>query len=79
MTVVNKYFYFRMFDMLSNLKNNGTLLINTIKNKEELNKLLPNKVKEIIKNKNIKVYFINAEDIAMNNHIPGKISKIMEV
>lgn len=78
-TVVTKDVYFKMFDMISNLKNNGTLLINTIKNKDELIKLLPNKVKETIKNKNINVYFINAEDIAMNNHIPGKISKIMEL
>ena len=65
--------------MISNLKNGGTLLINSIKNKDELLKLLPNKVKNAINSKNIKVYFINAEDIAMNNHIPGKISKIMEL
>ena len=78
-TVVTKDVYFKMFDMISNLKNGGTLLINTIKNKDELLKLLPNKVKNAINSKNIKVYFINAEDIAMKNHIPGKISKIMEL
>ena len=78
-TVVTKDVYFKMFDMISNLENGGILLINTIKNKDELLKLLPNKVKNAINSKNIKVYFINAEDIAMNNHIPGKISKIMEL
>lgn len=78
-TVVTKDVYFKMFDVISNLKNGGTLLINTIKNKDELLKLLPNKVKNAINSKNIKVYFINAEDIAMKNHIPGKISKIMEL
>ena len=78
-TVVTKDVYFKMFDMISNLKNGGTLLINTIKNKDELLKLLPSRVKDILKSKNIKVYFINAEDIAMKNHIPGKISKIMEL
>ena len=78
-TVVTKDIYFRMFDMIDNLKDNGILLINTIKNKDELLKLLPNKVKNILATKNIKVYFINAEDIAMRNHISGKISKIMEV
>ena len=78
-TVVTKDIYFRMFDMIDNLKENGILLINTIKNKDELLKLLPNKVKNILATKNIKVYFINAEDIAMRNHISGKISKIMEV
>ena len=78
-TVVTKDIYFRMFDMIDNLKDNGILLINTIKKKDELLKLLPNKVKNILATKNIKIYFINAEDIAMRNHISGKISKIMEV
>ena len=78
-TVVTKDIYFRMFDIVDNLKDNGILLINTIKNKDELLKLLPNKVKNILFAKNIKIYFINAEDIALKNHIPGKISKIMEV
>lgn len=78
-TVVTKDIYFKMFDMLDNLKDNGTLLINTIKSKEELLKLLPNKTKNILKNKNIHIYYINAEGIALKNKIPGKISKIMEV
>lgn len=77
--VVTKDIYFKMFDMLKNIKENGILLINTIKNSEELNKLLPNRVKTTIIEKNIKVYYINAEDIALKNNIPGKISKIMEV
>ena len=78
-TVVTKDIYFRMFDMIDNLKENGILLINTIKNHEELLKLMPNKVKNILNKKNIHIYYINAEDIALKNHIPGKISKIMEV
>ena len=78
-TIVTKDIYFKMFDMISNLKENGVLLINTIKNADELNKLIPNKVKDIIKKRNIKVYYIDAEDIAFKNHIPGKISKIIEL
>ena len=77
--VVTKDIYFRMFDIITNLKENGTLLINTIKNEEELLKLLPTKVKNIIFKKNIKVYYIDAENIASKNHLKGKISKIMEV
>ncbi len=77
--VVTKDIYFRMFDIITNLKENGTLLINTIKNEEELIKLLPTKVKNIIFKKNIKVYYIDAENIASKNHLKGKISKIMEV
>ncbi len=78
-TVVTKDIYFRLYELIDNLQDDGILLINTIKNSEELLKLLPNKVKNIIKDKNIKVYFVNAEDVALKNHIPGKISKIMEV
>ena len=78
-TVVTKDIYFRMFDIIRNLKENGTLLINTIKNEEELLKLLPNKVKNTIFKKNIKVYYIDAENIASKNNLKGKISKIMEV
>ncbi len=78
-TVVTKDIYFRMFDMIDNLKENGILLINTIKKENELLKLLPNKVKNIIYNKKIKVYYIDAESIASKNNLKGKISKIMEV
>lgn len=77
--VVTKDIYFRMFDIIDNIKENGIILINTIKNEEELLKLLPTKVKNIIYKKNIKVYYVNAEKIASNNNISGKISKIIEV
>ena len=78
-TVVTKDIYFRMFDIIDNLKENGTLLINTIKNESDLLRLLPTKVKNSIYKKNIKVYYIDAENIASKNNLKGKISKIMEV
>ena len=78
-TVVTKDIYFRMFDIIDNLKENGTLLINTIKNESDLLRLLPTKVKNTIYKKNIKVYYIDAENIASKNNLKGKISKIMEV
>ena len=65
-----------MFDMLEDVVDGGILLINTVKNAEELLKLLPNKVKNIIYNKHLKVYYINASEIALNSGIKGKISKI---
>ncbi len=78
-TVVTKDIYFRMFDIIDTLKENGTLLINTIKNESDLLRLLPTKVKNSIYKKNIKVYYIDAENIASKNNLKGKISKIMEV
>ena len=77
--VVTKDEYFHKFDCLKDIDDNGILLINTNKVEKELNNFLPNKVKKIIKEKNIKVYYIDASKIALDNHINGKINKIMEV
>ena len=76
--VLSKEQYLEEFDLLSNIKDNGIFIINTIKTDEELNNVLPNLAKQIIKKKNIKVYKINAYELANENHIPGKISTIME-
>ncbi len=75
--VVTKDKYFFKYDMVNELKDNGLLVINTIH--DDLDKFLPDKVKDIIIKKNIKVYYINAEKIAMDAGIRGKISKIMEM
>lgn len=79
MVVVTKEEYFHKFAILDNIKNGGILLINTNKKDSELNEFLPTDVKEIIKTKNIKVYYIDASKIAIENNINGKINKIMEV
>ena len=67
------------FNMLDNIKDNGILLINTIKNEQEINELISDHDKEIINNRNIKVYYINATKIAYECNIKGKINKIMEM
>jgi len=76
--VVTKEEYFHKFDCISDLKENGILLINTNKKNKDLNEYLPSNVKEIIKNKNITVYYIDATKISIKNNISGKINKIME-
>lgn len=77
--VITKDSYFNKFNMLGKVCDNSTILINTIKNEQELNDFLPNKVKKEIIEKKLNIKIINAEKIAYENHIPGKISKIMEV
>lgn len=77
--VVTKDEYFKRFNLLDGIMENGKLLINTSKDEIELNKLIPNSMKEIIKNKNITVYYIDASKISIQNNISGKINKIMEV
>ena len=77
LVVITKEEYLFKFDMLSAIKENGTLILNTVH--DNMNSYLPNNVKKIIKERNIKFYTINAEDIALNAGIKGKISKIMEM
>ena len=77
--VVTKEEYFHKFNILDSIKEGGILLINSTKEKSELNDFLPNNVKQIIKDKNIKVYFINASKIALESGIKDKINKIMEI
>ncbi len=77
LVVITKEEYLFKFDMLSSIKDNGTLVLNTIH--DNMNDYLPNNVKKIINKRHIKFYTINAEDIALNAGIKGKISKIMEM
>ena len=77
--VVTKDEYFKKFSMINDITENGTIIINTNKNEEELISLLCLEDIEIIQNKNIKVYTIDASLIAANCGIRGKISKIMEM
>ena len=76
--VVSKDEYFYKFNILDSIKEEGILLINTIRNSEELNRFLPDEVKKVLKEKKINVYIINAEKIALDNGIKGKISLILE-
>jgi len=77
--VVTKDEYFKKFNMLDNIKENGTLIINTSKTEVEINEFLTSRDLEIINNKNINVYLIDAGAIASECGIKGKISKIIEM
>ena len=76
--VVSKDEYFYKFDVLKDIKDNGILLVNSVRNDEEFNRFLPEVVKNKLRENNIKVYKINAEELARKNGIGGKISLILE-
>ena len=57
--------YVLKFDMLKNLKNGGTFLLNTDMSDEDLIKALPNRVKYQLATKNAKFYVIDANKIAL--------------
>ncbi len=75
--VITKEEYLFRLNMISNIKDNGILLINT--RHDNMDKFLPNHIKKTIKDKHIKLYIINAEKLANDAGIKGKISKIMEM
>ena len=74
--VVTKASYFKEFSLLDTLVSDGILIVNS-KDTEFLNNLtLENH--ENLKNKNIKLFIVDADELAELHHIPGKISMIME-
>ena len=79
LVVITKDEYLRKFNMLDNIKENGTLIINTSKSASEINSYLTNKDKKIIKERNISLNIIDAATIADKVGIKGKISKIIEM
>ena len=72
--VCSKDTYLKKYNMLDNIENGGTFVLNT--EKDDI--YLPSNYINIIKERGIKVYKINASKIAKDNNIPNKISMIME-
>ena len=77
--VISNDTYFSRFKLVENLSNNSIILINTTKTNSELNKIIPTNLKKIIKDKNSKVYKIDANGIASSVGLNGKISTIMQM
>ena len=77
--VVSKEEYIYKYDILDNLCNNGTLLLNTKLDKNTLIKSLPNKVKYLMAKKNISFYIIDAYKVVNELGLKNKISTCMEI
>ena len=70
--------YLHMYDVTRGLKKDGTFLLNTIWEGEELAKNLPNKVKAYFAKNNIKVYYINATKIAQEIGLGNRTNTILQ-
>jgi len=70
--------YLRMYDVTRGLRKNGTFLLNTIWEGEELAKHLPNKVKAYFAKNNISVYYINATKIAQEIGLGNRTNTILQ-
>ncbi|MCM1369380.1 MAG: pyruvate:ferredoxin (flavodoxin) oxidoreductase [Candidatus Amulumruptor caecigallinarius] len=70
--------YLHMYDVTRGLQPNGTFLLNTIWEGEELAKNLPNKVKRYFAKNNITVYYINATKIAQEIGLGNRTNTILQ-
>ena len=70
--------YLRMYDVTRGLQKEGTFLLNTIWNDQELEKNLPNNVKRYFAENNIKVYYINATKIAQEIGLGNRTNTILQ-
>ena len=75
---IHNFSFVNRYDLLSGLKENGTVLINTILPAEELDKHLPADFKSILINKKAKLYTINAQSLALDLGLGNKINILMQ-
>lgn len=70
--------YLQKYDMIKGLREGGTFLLNTTTPVEEIETLLPNRVKRQLAQKKAKFYIINAVDLAYEIGLGRRINTIMQ-
>ncbi|MDD7258313.1 MAG: pyruvate:ferredoxin (flavodoxin) oxidoreductase [Prevotellaceae bacterium] len=70
--------YLHMYDVTRGLQKNGTFLLNTIFEGDELENFIPNKVKRYFAQNNITVYTINATKIAQEIGLGNRTNTILQ-
>ncbi len=70
--------YLSKYDVLAGIKENGTLLLNSLWDEEETLRRIPDYVKSVIGRKNIKLYIINATKIAAEIGLGGRTNTILQ-
>ncbi|MBO8453364.1 MAG: pyruvate:ferredoxin (flavodoxin) oxidoreductase, partial [Bacteroidetes bacterium] len=70
--------YLHKYDVLKGIKQNGTLLLNSLWDEEETLRRIPDNVKAVIGKKNISLYIINATKIAAEIGLGGRTNTILQ-
>ena len=78
LVVCTKDSYLSRLKMLEKIKNKGVFVLNTSKSQDEVLAMMTNNDKNILKDRNIKMFIVDANKIARECELPGKISTIME-
>ena len=79
LVVCSKESYLGKYDMLSNIRENGTFIFVTSLGKKEVEEMLSGNIKKTIIDKKIKFYIIDAYKLANKYGLKNKISTILEV
>lgn len=74
----NNASFLKKYTVTSCLNDNGILIVNSGYTPKQLNALILNDTKREILDKNLKVYTINADKIALNSGLGNKINNIMQ-
>lgn len=70
--------YLRLYDVTKGLKKNGTFLLNTVWDENDVKKNLPDKVKKYFAANNISLYIINATMIAQEIGLGNRTNTILQ-
>lgn len=70
--------YIRKYDIVSDIAESGTFLLNCDKDDNELIEWLPNNVKRALAEKNIRFFVINATDIAMRLGLGAHTNTVLQ-
>lgn len=66
------------YNILKDIEENGVFLLNTAKTDIELDKWLPQEIKNVILKKKVKFFAVNAYELARKNGLRGKINSVMQ-
>ena len=70
--------YLHMYDVTRGLRKNGSFLLNTIWEGDDLARNLPNRVKKYFAKNNITVYYMNATEIAQQIGLGNRTNTILQ-
>ena len=76
--VCTKDSYLKRIKMLEKIVDKGVFILNTNKTPDEVLAMMSNHDKKILQSKHVKMFILDANKIANDSGIPGKISTIME-
>ena len=75
---INNFSFVNKYDCLNGLKNKGIVLLNTIFNNDELDKILPSTFVDKLKESHANLYIIDGQKLARANNLGSKINIIMQ-